>query len=71
MFGKGVYFADCFSKSFNYTNCFAAGGEMAQHQVTIAEGVNVKVFQLNPREMAPESEILLAVEPEDIVLLCD
>ena len=31
MFGKGVYFADCFSKSFNYTNCFAAGGEMAQH----------------------------------------
>lgn len=46
-------------------------GEMAQHQVTIAEGVNVKVFQLNPREMAPESEILLAVEPEDIVVLCD
>ena len=46
-------------------------GEMAQHQVQIAEGVTVKVFQLNPRELAPGSDILLAVAPEDIVMLCD
>eukprot|EP00043_Microstomoeca_roanoka_P020328 m.244374 g.244374 ORF g.244374 m.244374 type:complete len:1483 (+) comp17147_c7_seq2:978-5426(+) len=31
MFGKGVYFADCFSKSMNYVNMGYSGGELARH----------------------------------------
>eukprot|EP00056_Hartaetosiga_gracilis_P022025 m.979 g.979 ORF g.979 m.979 type:complete len:168 (+) comp939_c0_seq1:122-625(+) len=31
MFGKGVYFADCFPKSFGYTDLGGYGGEMARN----------------------------------------
>ncbi|EGD75621.1 hypothetical protein PTSG_06688 [Salpingoeca rosetta] len=31
MFGKGVYFADCFSKSYNYTMNYGEGSELARH----------------------------------------
>ncbi|MDG2029896.1 MAG: ABC transporter ATP-binding protein [Phycisphaerales bacterium] len=46
-------------------------GEMAQHRVDIGGDVVLKVFQLNPRQLAPGSDIRLAIDPEDVVLLRD
>ncbi|MCH2145031.1 MAG: ABC transporter ATP-binding protein [Phycisphaerales bacterium] len=46
-------------------------GEMAQYRVGVGEDLVLKVFELNPREMAPGSDIRLGVESEDVVLLRD
>lgn len=46
-------------------------GEMAQHRVDIGDDVVLKVFQLNPRKLPPGSDIRLAINPEDVVLLRD
>ena len=44
---------------------------MAQHRVDIGGDVILKVFQMNPRQLAPGSDIRLAIDPEDVVLLRD
>lgn len=46
-------------------------GEMAQHRVRVGEDLVLKVFQLNPRPIAPGGVVRLAVEAEDVVMLRD
>ena len=46
-------------------------GEMAQHRVDIGGDVILKVFHMNPRQLAPGSDIHLAIDPQDVVLLRD
>jgi iron(III) transport system ATP-binding protein len=46
-------------------------GEMAQHRIAVGSDLVLKVFELNPRELAPGSGIRLAVDSEDVVLLRD
>ncbi len=48
-------------------------GEMAQHQLLIAQAQPMKVFELNPRGEAAQAEatLRLAIDPRDVVVVRD
>jgi len=46
-------------------------GELAQHKLVVSDGVALKVFELNPREMTENVDVRAAVDPRDVVVLHD
>jgi iron(III) transport system ATP-binding protein len=47
-------------------------GELAQHQLSLGDGLSLKAFELNPRPMDGSSDLWrLRIDPKDVVILRD